>query len=140
MNARTHTQTRTRTHARTPHTNTYTHTHTHTHAETHIGRCWIVVIQSTYKADFYHQPEHLYIAGTYTLLKANQTVAATKPIQNVNKAHLPSREGHPSRRHPSGGHPSRRHPSARRGRPRRVAQTDVPEMESRETEGPSVVA
>ena len=49
--------------------------------------------KSTYTADFYHQPEHLYIAGPYTLLKANQTVAATKTIQNVNKAHLPSRGG-----------------------------------------------
>ena len=45
-----------------------------------------------------------------------------------------------SRRHPSVGHPSREHPSARRGRPRRVAQMDVLEMESRETEGPSVMA
>ena len=56
----------------------YTHTHTHTYAQTHIRRFWIVLTQSTYTADFYHQPEHLYIAGPYTPLKANQTVAATK--------------------------------------------------------------
>ena len=72
-------------------THTHTHTHTHTYAQTHIRRFWIVLTQSTYTADFYHQPEHLYIAGPYTPLKANQTVAATKTIQKVNKAHLPSR-------------------------------------------------
>ena len=96
----------------------------HTHAQKHVRRCWIVLTQPTYTDDFYHEPEHSYIAGPYTPLKANRTVAATKTIQNVHKAHPPSRRqpsapsvsgpsvsGHPSRDHPSRGHPSRRHPS-----------------------------
>ena len=43
-------------------------------------------------------------------------------------------ERHPSQGYPSQGHPSRRHPSrgrpsSRLGRPRRMTETDVPEME-----------
>ena len=46
----------------------------------------------------------------------------------------------PSREHPSRGHPSRRHPSpgrpsSRLRRPRRMAQTDIPEMERHEDGG-----
>ena len=63
----------------------------HTHAQKHVRRCWIVLTQPTYTDDFYHEPEHSYIAGPYTPLKANRTVAATKTIQNVHKAHPPSR-------------------------------------------------
>ena len=83
----------------------------------------------------------------------------------LKKAHLPCR-GHPSRWHPSRaallrlgdirlgrpssvlgtsvsgglppsrGHPSRRHPSPRLGRPRPMAQKDVPGTKSHENEGP----
>ena len=42
---------------------------------------------------------------------------------------------HPSRRHPSRGHPSQGRPSSRRRRPRRMAQTDIPEMERHEDGG-----
>ena len=47
----------------------------------------------------------------------------------------------PSRVHPSRGHPSRRHqsrgrPSSRLRRPRRMAQTDIPQMERHEDGGP----
>ena len=101
----THTQTLTHTH-----THTHTHKHTHTHTHTQIWRCYIVLTQPTYTTDFYHQPDHSYIAGRYTPLKANQTVTVTKTIHSVDKAHLPSRR-HPSRGHPSQGHPSQGHPS-----------------------------
>ena len=49
---------------------------------------------------------------------------------------LPPSRVHPSRGHPSRRHPSRGRPSSRLRRPRRMAQTDIPQMERHEDGGP----
>ena len=67
-------------------------------------------------------------------------------LKRTTTTHLPSREHssqssslsafHPSQGHPSRHHPSRGRPSSRRRRPRRMAQTDIPEMEKHHDGGP----
>ena len=49
---------------------------------------------------------------------------------------LPPSRVHPSRGHPSRRHPSRGRPSSRLRRPRRMVQTDIPQMERHEDGGP----
>ena len=49
---------------------------------------------------------------------------------------LPPSRVHPSQGHPSRRHPSRGRPSKRLRRPRRMAQTDIPQMERHEDGGP----
>ena len=49
---------------------------------------------------------------------------------------LPPSRVHPSRGHPSRRHPSRGRPSKRLRRPRRMVQTDIPQMERHEDGGP----
>ena len=88
----------------------------------------------------------------YTPLKDNQTVRSTQAFHNVAKEQqqqqtfrvgdicllrlrLPPSRGHPSQGHPSRGHPSRGRPSSRRRRPKRMARTDIQEIERHENGG-----
>ena len=48
---------------------------------------------------------------------------------------LPPSRGHPSQGHPSRGHPSRGRPSSKRRRPKRMARTDIQEIERHENGG-----